>query len=69
MNLEEILEKFENIKYESLGFPAVCLIFIDSKWQAFLRNEKSRNENNFIGSSPIEALTKLYDYCSNQKYL
>lgn len=68
MTTDDILKKLENVQYPSMGYPAVCIVFIEGEWSAFLRNEEYIGVN--IKCDTVnEAITKLYDYCKSKEYI
>ena len=73
ISTDELLEKFNNIKYESWGHGAVQIwkMIHTDKWRAGLRNEITNKQHSvhFEGDTANEALHKLYEYCQSKSYL
>jgi hypothetical protein len=74
LSTDELLKRLEGVKYKAYGFPMVMLWRVvddhHEQWSCKLRNEQKWKEaKDCDGSTPKEALQKLYNYCIEKGYL
>lgn len=73
LELNKLLKELEKVEYPSFGFGSVMLFRLtgdDEQWKAILRNPADyKDVPKFEGSTPLEAVKLIHEYCIKMKYL